>query len=74
MFNKKSKKSSKPHSKHLVFGIPTNIAVGPLGFQANVDTDSAGERLIVLIVIKVHRADSSDPRRDGPSTFTNRIY
>ena len=36
MFNKKSKK---PLKKNLLMGIPTNIAVGPLGFRAELDID-----------------------------------
>ena len=34
MFNKKSKKTPKPSQLFASFGIPTNIAVGPLGFRA----------------------------------------
>ena len=40
----KSKKLLKPPTIHLLFGIPTNIAVGPLGFQAELDTNPEGEQ------------------------------
>ena len=43
MSNKKSKKSIKPLQKHLVFGVPTNIAAGLLGFRAELDTNLQGE-------------------------------
>jgi hypothetical protein len=33
------KKSPKPPKKHIHLGIPTNIAAGPLGFRAELDTD-----------------------------------
>ena len=52
MFNRKSKKSSKRHSKNLAYGISANVAIGALGFQADVDTDSGGERVIDLIMIR----------------------
>ena len=44
LFDKKSKKSIKSSQRHVSLGIPTNIAVGPLGFQAELDTDSQGQQ------------------------------
>ena len=44
MSNKKSKKSFKPFQNHLLLGIPTNIAAGPLGFRAELDTNPNGEQ------------------------------
>ena len=44
LFDKKSKKSLKSSQQHVSLGIPTNIAVGPLGFQAELDIDSEGEQ------------------------------
>ena len=43
MFSKKSKKSLKPSQRHVSLGIPTNIAAGPLGFRAELDTGSGGK-------------------------------
>ena len=42
MVGKKSKKSFTPSQKHLLLGIPSNIAVGPLGFRAELDIDPEG--------------------------------
>jgi len=44
MSDKKSKKSPKPSQKYIHLGIPINIAVGPLGFRAELDTDPRGNR------------------------------
>lgn len=44
MSDKKSKKSSKLPLKHLLLGIPTNIAAGPLGFRAELDIKPKGEQ------------------------------
>jgi len=40
---KRSKKSLKP-SKHIFLGTPTNVAVGPLGFRAELDVGPKGEK------------------------------
>jgi len=45
MFNKKSKKLHKSSQRHVSLGIPTNIAVGPLGFRAELDIGPQGERV-----------------------------
>jgi len=42
-FNKKSKKLLKSSRRHISLGIPTNIAIGPLGFRAELDIGSKGE-------------------------------
>ena len=44
MFGKKSKESSNPLATHLLFGIPANIAAGPLGFRAELDINPEGEQ------------------------------
>ena len=44
MFNKKSKKLHKSSQRHVSLGIPTNIAVGSLGFRAELDIGPKGER------------------------------
>ena len=44
LFNKKPKKSLDPSKRHVSLGIPTNIAVGPLGFRAELDVDPKGEQ------------------------------
>ena len=55
-FDKKPKKSLKPSQRHVSMGIPTNIAVGPLGFQAELDIDSPGQQ----------SRSCHDPEVDGP--------
>ena len=42
--NKKTKKSDKSSQRHLSLGIPANVAVGPLGFRAELDISPEGER------------------------------
>lgn len=54
MSEKKSKKSSDFLAKHLSFGIPTNVAVGPLGFRAELDTDPRGEQSILRTTFRQH--------------------
>lgn len=44
IFNKKSKKSLKSSRRHISLGIPANIAVGPLGFRAELDVGPKGEK------------------------------
>jgi hypothetical protein len=43
MNTKRSKKLLKSSRRHLSFGISTNIAVGALGFQADLDIGPKGE-------------------------------
>jgi len=43
-FGKKSKKSLEPSQRHISLGIPTNIAIGPLGFRAELDVDPKSEQ------------------------------
>ena len=43
LFGKKAKKSLRSPRQNIAFGIPTNIAVGPLGFRAELDIDSTGD-------------------------------
>jgi len=42
--DKKPKKSLKPSQRHISLGIPTNVAVGPAGFQAELDIGPKGEQ------------------------------
>ena len=44
LFDKKSKKSLKISQQHTSLGIPANIAVGPLGFRADLDIGPKGEQ------------------------------
>ena len=44
LFDKKSKKSLKSSQRHISLGIPTNVAVGPLGFRAELDVGPKGEQ------------------------------
>jgi hypothetical protein len=41
-FDKKPKKSPRLSQQHLVSGTPTNVAVGPLGFRAELDIGTKG--------------------------------
>lgn len=43
LFNKKPKKPLDPSHSHVSLGIPTNIAIGPLGFRAELDLSPNGE-------------------------------
>ena len=43
MFDKKPKKSPRLSQQHLVLGLPTNVAAGPLGFRAELDIGPKGE-------------------------------
>jgi len=45
MSDKESRKSLKPPQQHISLGIiPSNIAVGPLGFRAELATDTKSEQ------------------------------
>jgi len=48
--NKKHKKSPKPPQQHIALGIPANIAVGPLGFRAELNVDPKGDSVMILLV------------------------
>ena len=67
-FDKKSKKSLKSSRRHISLGIPTNIAVGSLGFRAELDIGSKGERSRPYRDLGADRPDSTmtvdenDPR------------
>ena len=56
LLGKKAKKSPKPPQQNIAFGIPTNIAVGLVGFRAELDVDSTGDSFhmeqIVLIRLR----------------------
>jgi len=41
---KKAKKPPKPSQRYLSLGIPTNVAVGPLGFRTELDVDPKGDQ------------------------------
>ena len=56
MPGKKSKKSSKAFT-NLLLGIPTNIAVGPLGFQAALDVNPKGKQDRSYLGLSGDRAD-----------------
>ena len=56
MPGKKSKKSSKAFT-NLFLGIPTNIAVGPLGFQAALDVNPKGKQNRSYLRLSGDRAD-----------------
>ena len=58
MLGKKSKKPSKIHTS-LLLGIPTNVAVGPLGFRAALDINPKGERNRPYRELSSDRPDST---------------
>ena len=68
MPDKKSKKPPRLLTKHLSLGIPTNVAIGPLGFRAELNVDPKGGRSRSLFDDrKVDRADSTTtPDEDNP--------
>ena len=70
MSGKKSKKPLRPLAKHLLFGIPANIAAGPLGFQAELDVDPKGERTCSHRGL---RADCTDPTAVSDEKKPSRI-
>ena len=65
---KTSKKIPKSSRRHISLGIPTNIAVGPLGFRADLDIGPKGEQNCPYRGLKTDRADltavldDKDPR------------
>ena len=59
MFSRKSKKSLKSPPKNLLFGIPVNIAAGPLGFRAELDVESEGGRICSYRDSRQDRPDST---------------
>ena len=58
MLDRKSEKPLRPLAKYPLFGIPANIAAGPLGFQAVLDVNPKGERTYPHRGL---RADRTDP-------------
>ena len=44
LLTKKSKKSRKPSQQHIFWGIPINIATGPLGFRTELGIGAKGEQ------------------------------
>ena len=52
MANKKSKKPFKFFTASSL-GVPANIAVGPLGFQAALDANPKGERIVIMSWLEI---------------------
>ena len=73
MFRKKSKISPEPFKKHIYLGIPTNIAAGPLGFRAELDTDPIGNRNRSDHDLAADRPDSSIVMPDENNPRPSRI-
>ena len=48
LFNKESKELFDASRRHASLGIPTNIAVGQLGFRAELDVDPEGGQVIPI--------------------------
>ena len=71
MVGKKSKKLPKPFRKHIFLGVPTNIAAGPLGFRAELDTNLIGKKNSSRHDLVAGRSDSlvamPDENSPGPS-------
>ena len=59
MFGRKSKKTLKSTPKNLLFGIPANIAAGPLGFRAELDVESEGGWICSYRYSRQDRPDST---------------
>ena len=75
MSDKKSKKPLRPLAKHLLFGIPANIAAGPLGFRAELDVNPKGERTCSHRGLRAGRTDptaTSDEKNPDPSRIAFR--
>ena len=75
MSGKKSKKPLRPLEKHLLFGIPANIAAGPLGFRAELDVNPKGERICPHRGLRADRTDPtaiSDEKNPNPSRIVFR--
>jgi len=73
LFDKKSKKSLKSSRRHISLGIPVNTAVGPLGFQAELDIDPKGEQGFSYRDLDADRSDSSTVTPDEGDTRASRI-
>jgi len=73
LFNKKSKKSLKSSRRHLSLGVPTNTAVGPVGFRAELDIGPKGEQVLSYRKLEVDRSDSSTVITDEGEVRTSRI-
>ena len=73
MFKKNSKK---PLKKNLLLGIPTNIAVGPLGFRAELDVDPKSKSgRLQCRYLGADQPDSPatlDEKNPGPSRIVSR--
>ena len=75
MSGKKSKKPPRPLAKHLLFGIPANIAAGPLGFRAELDVNPQGEWTCSHCCLRADRTDPtaiSDEKNPNPSRIVFR--
>lgn len=58
-FGKKPERSHRPSQQHISLGIPTNVAVGPVGFKAELDTGSIRERCRSPYDLEVDRPDAT---------------
>jgi hypothetical protein len=59
LFDKKPKKSPKLTQRDIFLGIPTNIAAGLLGFQADLDIGPEGEQNRASRDLEVDSTDST---------------
>jgi len=57
--NLKTKESAKLPRQHISLGIPTNVAVGPVGFRAELDVGPKGEQRHSRRGLEVDRPDST---------------
>ena len=44
----KAQEIPKPSQKQIFLGIPTNVIVGPLGFQTDLDISPKGEKIVLI--------------------------
>jgi hypothetical protein len=59
LFDKKPRKSIQSSQRHVALGIPTNIAVGPLGFRAELDIGPKGKQSRSYRDLEADRPDST---------------
>jgi len=71
--DKKSGKSLKLSQRSASLGIPTNIAVGPLGFRAELDINPTGEDSRFYHDLAADRPDSSTATLDVNNPRPSRV-
>jgi hypothetical protein len=73
-FDKKSKKLLKSSQRYISLGIPTNIAVGPLGFRAELDTGPSGKQSRSYHDSKADRPDLTATLDEGSPRTSQIVF